>query len=404
MRSFVQHIPFHNGTPPEALIIGAGPAGLAVAVSLQKKGIASRLLEASNHVGNSWRNHYERLHLHTPKSYSALPGMEWPHDAPRYPKREQVVEYLQRYADAFGIRPQFDQRVHSAKYQDGAWQVQAQDSRGYISLHRAPMLVVASGYSAKPNLPQWEGQSVYGGQLMHSSRYFSGSGFRGQRVLVVGMGNSGGEIALDLAEHGVDTTLSVRGPVNVIPKEVLGVSYIDIARLQRYWPAWLADAFNAPTTRLLIGDLQKHGLRKSINGPVREIRSGGRVPLIDIGTLARIRSGDIAMRPAIQRFTATGVVFDDGRTEPFDTVVLATGYRPNVRDWLQLPPGTREDEVWNADGVPLFNGQPVAVPQLYFCGFYVASTGMLHEIAREARRIAHHMAETATSLQPVQPV
>jgi len=200
--------------------------------------------------------------------------------------------------------------------------------------------------------------------------------FKGASVSVVGQGNSGGEIAIDLWEQGARPTLAVRSPVNVITREVMGIPFLTIGILQSVLPARLADAMNAPTLRALIGDLSPYGLHKPAEGPVTQIRKHGRVPFIDVGTIQLIKQGLVQVRPGIDRFTERGVVFTDGRADGFDAVVLATGYRPNVQSWLQA-----DDLVVGRNA-----------PGLHFCGYHVSATGMLRAISLEARQVARELA------------
>lgn len=354
------------------LIVGAGPAGLAVAACLKREQVPCIVLEQHEQVGSSWVNHYERLHLHTDKAHSALPYFDFPKSYPRYPSRQQVVDYLNDYASHHQIQPVFGQRIEQARRADLGWEVRSQDT-----VYRAASLVVAGGYNREPQRPIWPGQGGYQGEVLHSAEYRSGARFKGQRVLVVGLGNSGGEIAIDLWEHGARPTLAVRSPVNVITREVMGIPFLTIGILQSVLPARLADALNAPTLRALVGDLSPYGLHRPAEGPVTQIRKHGRVPFIDVGTIKLIKQGLVQVRPGIERFTDRGVVFTDGRADSFDAVVLATGYRPNVQAWLQ------------DDGLVV--GQNA--PGLHFCGYHVAATGMLREITLEAPKVARELAD-----------
>jgi hypothetical protein len=205
-------------------------------------------------------------------------------------------------------------------------------------------------------------------------------------VLVVGFGNSGGEIALDAAGHGAKVTLAVRGPVQVVPREILGIPITTIAALQGWLPARWADALNAPVLRAAVGNLSGLGLQGTGAGPIRRLLEHRRVPVIDVGTIALIRDGSIQVRAGIDRFVERGVVFLDGSRGDFDTVVLATGYRPALEGMLDSAPGALDK-----DGMPRVSGGP-CLPGLYFCGFHMAAGGMLREIGREARRIAAHIA------------
>ncbi len=359
------------------VVIGAGPAGLAVAACLHQAGIPSLVLEQSDRVGSTWGRHYDRLHLHTSKSLSSLPFVPFSREYPRYPSRLQVIEYLEAYARRFQIAPQFGQQVAAVRFLNQRWEVQTQDS-----LYQAANVVIASGYNREPNLPTWPGQGSYRNKILHSSEYRNGDPFRGQKVLVVGLGNSGGEIAIDLVEHGADPSLAVRGPVNVIPRELFGVPILAFSILQRRLPSRLADAVNAPLLAVTIGDLQRYGLQPLPHGPMTQIQRQARIPLIDVGTLQLIREGKIHIRPGIERFTEDQIIFTDGRAEAFEAVILATGYRPRVDAFLA------GDGMVDANGTPISSGCEAAISGLYFCGFYVSPTGMLREIAREARQIS----------------
>jgi cation diffusion facilitator CzcD-associated flavoprotein CzcO len=302
-----------------------------------------------------------------------------------------VVEYLEAYARHHDLQPRLGQRVLGARLEGEGWEVRTADSLLY-----AGSLIVAGGCNNRPNLPTWPGQEGFRGRILHSSEYRSGADFHGQRVLVVGLGNSGGEIAIDLWEQGARTTsLAVRSPVNVIPKEVFGVPFLTVAISQRRLPPPLADALNAPLTRALVGNLEPYGLRRPPQGPVTQIHRLGRVPFIDTGTIKLIKQGQVKVFPGIQRFVEDGVVFTDGRREAFDAVVLATGFRPAVGEWLH-DAGVALDQ----DGAPAASGRESARPGLYFCGYYVSPTGMLREIALEAQAIAKAVAERQKAVVP----
>lgn len=376
----------------ETIVVGAGPAGLAVGACLKQAGIPCLILEQAEQVGAVWRRHYDRLHLHTAKAFSTLPFMPFPQEYPRYPSRLQVIAYLEAYAQRFQLEPRFGQQVVAARYVNSRWEVQTQDNHYPQDNHyQAQNLVIAAGYTREPNLPHWTGQELFHGPVLHSSQYRNGAPFQKQKVLVVGFGNSGGEITIDLHEHGAQPALAVRSPVNVIPRELLGIPILAIGIVQSKMPPRLTDALNAPILRAVMGDLTRYGLRKLPHGPRTQIHQDRRIPLIDVGTIDLIKRGHVAVYAGIERFTQDGVVFTDGKRAQFDAVILATGYRPRVNAFLEAGPA-----VYDENGTPLSSGQETPVPGLYFCGYYVSPTGMLREIGLEAQRISAAIAGKRT--------
>jgi len=362
----------------EAIVIGAGPAGLAATAALKAKGLAPVILEKSDAVGAVWRKHYDRLHLHTDRGRSGLPGFPIPKSFGRYPSRAQFVSYLESYAGRFDLRPVFNTEVREARRHGAGWRVDAGEQAWF-----APIVVVATGWASYPYSPTWPGMEAFAGPILHSSRYRNAAHYAGERVLVVGFGNSGGEIALDLADAGVDVTLSVRGPVQIIPRELFGLPILAIAIAQQHIPARVTDFLGAPAIRLVIGSIEKLGVIRAKKGPRQMIEEDGRVPLIDVGTVAAIRAGRIKVRGDVARFAEKEVVFASSPMEPFDAVILATGFRPDLRSLLPCAKG-----VLNDAGRPLVSGRPTAEPGLFFCGALVVPTGQLREIGIEARRIA----------------
>ena len=225
----------------DAIIVGAGPAGLAAAAALKARGRDAIIFEKSAVVGSVWRRHYDRLHLHTDRARSGLPGLAMPIAYGRYPSRLQVVEYLEAYAAKFALKPVFNTSVDAIRRDGGRWRVEAG-----AEIFVAPIVVVATGLADFPHSPSWPGMKDFVGQILHSSLYRNPAPFAGKRVLVVGYGNSGAEIALDLSEADVDVALAVRSPVNVVPRELFGRPILAWGLAGRLFPARVADKINAP--------------------------------------------------------------------------------------------------------------------------------------------------------------
>jgi hypothetical protein len=218
---------------------------------------------------------------------------------------------------------------------------------------------------------------------MHSSEYRNGKQFEGQRVLVIGFGNSACEIALDLHEYGAMPALSVRSEVNVIPRDVLGIPSLEIGIYQSGLPPKVADMLNAPIIKLTIGDIERYGLRKSKYGPTEQIVKTGQIPLLDIGTMDLIRNGAIKVFGDVSNIENRMVTFENDQKGEFDAIVMAVGYETGIERFLDL---TKEREVDFRR--PIKRRKLFGEDNLYFCGFYVSPTGMLREIKIESGFIA----------------
>lgn len=366
----------------DVIVIGAGPAGLALGACLKAEGLRPLILEREDTVGSAWRRHYRRLALHTDKARSSLPGLPFPDEAPRYVPRAQVVAYLERYAGAFDLQPRLGAEVAKAEPLEDGWQVTL--TTGETLVTRA--LVFATGVSETPNLATWPGLDGFPGPVIHSRAYRAPGDLPGERVLVVGFGNSGGELAIDLSEAGRKVDIAVRSPVNLLPKEFLGRPIGNWEVLQRIFPYRVADAITAPILRWKMGNYARFGLRKSDKGPIAQVREDGRIPLIDPGTLDLIRRVRIRVRPGLSHIEGALVTFDDGTSAPYDAILLATGYRVDLRPILGAMPDVLDDT-----GRPRASAREMA-PGLWFCSYHTVPNGQLREISRQAPVIARAVA------------
>jgi indole-3-pyruvate monooxygenase len=373
-----------NASEFDTVIIGAGPAGLATGACLRRAKVAFVILERADSVGSSWRNHYARLHLHTAKRHSSLPYLRFPKEAPQYVPRAQVVAYLEAYRAAFDLPIRTGEEVASVSRDADRWTI-----RSRAGTYRSRHLVVATGYNRVPCRPTWPGESAFRGRVLHSSAYADGEPFRGQRVLVVGLGNTGGEIAIDLIEHGAVASLSVRSPVWVMPRDLMGASVQETAIALNFLPLPAKDAIGRTVSRLVFGDVSRLGLRKPAEGPMSQIVKRGRIPLIDVGTVALIRTGKVAVEPDVEEFTANGVRFKGGAERPYDAVVLATGFRSGLEAFFE-----DHTKVLDERGYPKRVDATDVLPGLYFVGFQNVPTGLLREIGIEARSVARAIASS----------
>ncbi|XP_073150765.1 indole-3-pyruvate monooxygenase YUCCA6-like [Henckelia pumila] len=337
---------------PGPVIVGAGPSGLAAAACLKEKGVPSLVLERSNCIASLWQlKTYDRLKLHLPKQFCQLPLMSFPRDFPTYPTKQQFVQYLEAYAKRFEIRPVFNRRVVSAEFDRnlGFWRVKtssaaAEEQAEYVSR----WLIVATGENAEAVVPTMDGTEEFGGDVVHTSRYKSGGVYKGKKVLVVGCGNSGMEVCLDLCNHHASPSLVVRDTVHILPQEMLGRSTFGLSMwLLKWLPIQLVDRFLLIVSWLVLGDTSRLGLDRPQLGPLELKNLTGKTPVLDVGTLDKIKSGDIKVFPSIRRLGHRHVEFVDGRRESFDAIILATGYKSNVPSWL------KENEMFSdKDGLP----------------------------------------------------
>lgn len=342
------------------LIIGAGPAGLATAGRMRQANLEFELIEKSQNVGNAWRNHYDRLHLHTVKQWSHLPYMPFPDDYPTYVSRQQFVDYMGKYAAEFSIKPQYGVEIIFIKKEGNYWEARSNKQEKYL----AENIIIATGLNSAPKMPTWEGQDAFKGEIMHSNVYKNAKPFIGQKILVVGIGNTGAEIALDLAENGVDVSIVSRSEITLVPRDLNGRPVQVTAKLLDKFPFGFGDWLGSQIRKIYFGDLSKYGLKVSKEHPAKMLRETGKTPLIDIGTIAAIKSGKIKVVGDIDRFTETGVQFKKDGQLDFDQVILATGYRSRIEEFVE-----RGGELLDAYGCPKGPIGEGFHKGLYFVGF-----------------------------------
>lgn len=348
----------------QVVVVGAGPAGLAVAHELARRGLVYRVLERGR-VGEAWYHHYDRLCLHTVKQVSALPGLPMPAAYPRFPSRAQFLAYLQQYARHFALRVDEGVELCGAAFDGSCWRLDT--SRGTLE---ASVLVMATGIWSAPVRPAIPGEERFDGPILHSRDYRNPQPFTGQRVLVVGAGNSGSEIAVELAEHGVATAIAVRGGVAFVPEPPSAVA----VRLG----AWLMRTLPRPLAERLLWrrDFGHLGLPLPPGSPLDHF------PVVGYELPEAVAAGRVGVYPGLARLAGGVAHFDDHRSAPFDALILATGYRPALDPVAHLL-------TFDGHGRPVLDGYGRAQTnsRLVCVGYsYPTTEGWIQAIGRVAAR------------------
>ena len=357
------------------IVVGAGPSGLSAAGALARLGVSATVLERDGEVGARWAARYDRLRLHTIKRFSGLAHQPLPRELPRYVTKDEFARYLRDYALRFGLDIRLDTDVTRIRRDAEGWIVEAS-----AASFRAPVVVAATGKYDAPVVPEWPGREIFRGSLVHSNAYRSGAAYVGQDVLVAGFGNTGAEIAADLVESGANrVAVSVRTPPPIQRRDVVGIPIQLLGMAASVLPPRAADRIASALQRVAIGDLSRYDLGPAGWGTF----TSRRPPLIDVGFLRQLRVGRVEILPPVQRLTEREVGFADGRSEPFDAVVAATGFRNALADLVAL------------------DGEPARVPaggararlahRLYVIGFRETVRGDLFESRRDSLALAREI-------------
>lgn len=368
--------------PGVITVIGAGACGLAAAAELKRVGEDVVVLERGE-VGAVWANRYDRLHLHTVRWLSGLPGYRIPRRFGKWPARERVAEYLRLYATfhELDVRPGVEvQRIDRGA--DG-WVVDT--AGGPLSADR---VVIATGLSSVPSIPDWPGAAEI--DIVHSFAYRNAAPYRGRRVLVVGTGNSGAEIAVDLAEGGAgEVLLSVRTPPGIVRRDTLGVPSQLFGIASSHLPRGVADGIAAGIRRVAIPDLAPLGL-PAPERPYSAFLERRVIPIVDVGLAQAVKEGRIRVVGAVESFEHGAANLAGGSRVEVDAVVAATGFRTG------LEPLVGHLGVLDDRGRPLVRDveEPAGAPGLHFLGYEVTLGGTLRRAGIEATQLARVVAET----------
>jgi cation diffusion facilitator CzcD-associated flavoprotein CzcO len=380
------------GAAGPVVVIGAGPAGLASAAELRRRGIAATVYERGAHLGMSWRGHYDHLRLHTARRLSKLPGLSIPRRYGKWVHRDDLLAYLEQYAAHHRLSVHFEQpiaRIERAENHPGSgssasgWRVHSPER-----VLSAPAVVVATGRSKIPYLPGWPGREAFRGRLVHAAEYRNPDPYAGQAVLVVGAGNSAAEIAVALTRAGADRVwLAVRSPPNIVPW--ISSHWQAGGVLAERLPPGLADRGLGALQRLSLPDLSGYGLPRPATGLFTRAARDGVIPLHDRGFTRAVRTGAVLPTAAVIAFDGTEVLLADGSRLAPETVIAATGYRPG------LEPLLGHLDVLDAAGLPVPRGGQTSpsAPGVYFVGYTNHLSGSLRYAgveAQQAARAIHH--------------
>lgn len=379
-------------------IIGAGSSGVAAAKALRDKGLSFACFEKGSGLGGMWRYEndnglscaYRSLHIDTSRNNLGYPDFPIPADQPDFLSHRQLLTYLETYADHFGVRSgiRFNTEVTDIeKTDDGRWRVTTND--GAMRDYRA--VVIANGHLWNPRWPSFPG--TFDGAAIHSSEYRTAAPFDDKNALVVGIGNSAVDIAVDICKRAKSVTLSTRTGAYVMPKYMMG---IPVDR----WSAFFARKLKFPTllTRMImarlvylaVGDQRRFGIPKPKHPVWREHAT------ISQELLPYLGHGWINIKPNVTKLDGDHIEFADGSRSPFDAVIYATGYKTT---FPFLP--TSLFSVTEGEMVDLYRRMtPPTLPGLFFAGLVQPIGATIPLVEVQARWIAAALAGQMT-LPPV---
>ncbi|WP_231120050.1 flavin-containing monooxygenase [Mycobacterium colombiense] len=356
--------------------------GISAALSLKDKGIRPLLVDRADAVAASWRGRYDRLRLNTGRQFSHLPGRRYPKGTPVYPTRDQVVAHLDRHAHEDGIELHLNTTVERIDRNSVRWRLTT--SNGDLD---ARHVVVATGYQHTPLIPNWPG--VFSGELLHSASYRDPARYAHKRVLVVGSGSSGMEIAHDLTTGAATKVwLSVRTPPNILPRKGPAGLPNDVLSIPLFHlPSRMSDLISAAARRRAFGDLKEFGLPLPEEGPfARAHRLHAAPTVIDPEVIDAVREGSIEVVGAVRALEREQVeLVGSTRIQP-DVMICATGYGPC------LDPLVGHLGVLTPDGVPVMLAPSPAAEGLYFHGL-LRRPALIGYLAKQSRMLAKRISQ-----------
>ncbi|MEO3758553.1 NAD(P)/FAD-dependent oxidoreductase [Mycobacterium sp. B14F4] len=369
--------------PHPVLVVGSGPAGLSCAAELLVRGVDATVLERGELTAAAWAHRYDALRFNTCRHNSTLPGARFPRQFGQFPTRDQYVDYLQTYASNRQVPVEHGVEVSRLDPNaDGGWDVVT--NRG---TRRARHVVIATGIFNRPALPAWADGHDFAGRVVHAAHYRNASPFAGERVLVVGAGSTGLEIAYELSRSGCpEVSLSVRTPPNILLREIGGLPADLPVPLFLRLPTALVDKLLLAMQRRVVGDLSGFGLAAPVEGPIAGLkRRGAGTAIVDREVVDAIRARSLRVVAAVERLGPDGAVLADGTTVRIDSVIAATGYRTGLEAIVG------HLNVLTERGMPRDGRGGEVMPGLRFVG-YVYRPGLTKFVGALARRVADEIA------------
>jgi len=373
---------------PDVIIVGAGSSGLTAGYYLQKQGLRILILEGQSQVAVPWHSRHPQLRLNTHRILSHLPGGRLPWHLGPFVSRDDFIAHLQAYARWLsslpGVELRYGVEVEAILQQEEHWQLHT--SSGELT---AEYVVVATGPERQPFVPNWPSQQLFCGKIRHAAHFGDVEQYRGMKVLIVGGGNSGIDIANHLLKAGLcrELWIAMRHGTHLLPTWFLGIPVQLTTPLLRRLPLSWQDALGSWMAHTSFGDLSPWQLHTPAKGSMTRLWQDGVVPAFDDGFVAGLKNGRIRVLTEVARFETDGVVLTGGERVQPDVVICATGYRTGLETLVG------HLGVLSRNGIPIINAPAPALPGLWLFGMTPHIEGHLVARRREARRLAKQIGD-----------
>ena len=363
-----------DDTIEKAVIVGGGLAGLTAAYELKRAGIAARIFDKDDKIGQTWLDRHPQLSLNTHRSVSHLPHLQYPRGTPAFPRRTDVAVHLQEFARRHDLSVEHGVTVSDIRRTDDCFTMQIN-----AASVRARNVVIATGRDRYPVMPILQGGDGYRGLLIHSSQFGDAKQYEGKRVLVIGGGNSGFDVLNHLSRvRPAQTWVSVRSGSTILPKRLHGIAVHRLSPLVAALPSKVADVSIALTQFLAFGSLADTGLPAAHKGAATRLSNEQIAIPVDDGAIRSIRDGRTKVVSEVLGFSGDMVSLADGTSIDPEIIIAATGYGAGLGSLIPALDGT--------EGVSI--RQSNAYEGLWFVGMTPGLISYFHNVRRESRQIA----------------